>query len=65
MEPTEEDPPLSVLLVHVWYWPHIGGGINTLSTLLDNWLRVDTKQPFGVQTYPNMRRSVSFETVSK
>ena len=26
MEPSEVDAPLSVLLVHVWYWPHIGGG---------------------------------------
>ena len=26
MEPLEVDAPLSVLLVHVWYWPHIGGG---------------------------------------
>ena len=26
MEPSDVDAPLSVLLVHVWYWPHIGGG---------------------------------------
>ncbi|MEC7167938.1 MAG: glycosyltransferase family 4 protein [Candidatus Thermoplasmatota archaeon] len=26
MEPSEVDSPLSVLLVHVWYWPHLGGG---------------------------------------
>ncbi len=26
MEPSVVDAPLSVLLVHVWYWPHIGGG---------------------------------------
>ena len=26
MEPSEVDVPLNVLLVHVWYWPHIGGG---------------------------------------
>ena len=26
MERSEVDAPLSVLLVHVWYWPHIGGG---------------------------------------
>jgi glycosyltransferase involved in cell wall biosynthesis len=26
MEPSDVDVPLSVLLVHVWYWPHIGGG---------------------------------------
>ena len=26
MEPSEVDAPLNVLLVHVWYWPHIGGG---------------------------------------
>ena len=26
MEPSDVDTPLSVLLVHVWYWPHIGGG---------------------------------------
>ena len=26
MEPSEVDSPLSVLLVHVWYWPHRGGG---------------------------------------
>lgn len=26
MEPSDGDTPLKVLLVHVWYWPHIGGG---------------------------------------
>ncbi len=26
MEPSDGDTPLRVLLVHVWYWPHIGGG---------------------------------------
>ncbi len=26
MEPSDVDAPLRVLLVHVWYWPHIGGG---------------------------------------
>ena len=26
MEPSDVDDPLSVLLVHVWYWPHVGGG---------------------------------------
>ena len=26
MEPSDVDTPLNVLLVHVWYWPHVGGG---------------------------------------
>ena len=26
MEPSDVGAPLRVLLVHVWYWPHIGGG---------------------------------------
>ena len=26
MEPSDGDASLNVLLVHVWYWPHLGGG---------------------------------------
>ena len=26
MEPSDADASLNVLLVHVWYWPHLGGG---------------------------------------
>ena len=26
MEPSNADASLNVLLVHVWYWPHLGGG---------------------------------------